>query len=236
MFLSRLLEELFPFAHYVVRARRQRQRSESPDILKKSERYSSLSEAQLDERLKEEHARASALDEKTFKLTLSLSVGLTVLGSTAAFLVRAVTSPAIQAALTVVIGLALFFVLSAGFVALGALRTLPRHGYGTEFLLQRQANAPNRVADALARQELTNNIRHLRNETAFQALRNGLILLFVGLLLFATTLAYQSLCPAVAAGSPAASIGEPDPAASVSPPESPAQPQEADRFPYGATI
>ncbi|HEV2899548.1 MAG TPA: hypothetical protein VGX71_17285 [Pseudaminobacter sp.] len=87
--------------------------------------------------------------------------------------------------------MALFYVLSSGFVALGAVRTLPSFGYGTQFLLQLQAGAPNAIADALARQELMNNIRHLRNETAYQALRNGLILLFAALLLFATMLAYE---------------------------------------------
>lgn len=40
-----------------------------------------------------------------------------------------------------------------------------------------------------------NSIRPLRNETAYQAVRNGLILLFAGILLFAATLAYPSLCP-----------------------------------------
>ncbi|MFN3627700.1 MAG: hypothetical protein ACK4S3_07450 [Parvibaculum sp.] len=198
MFLLRLVEELFPFPHYFVRARRQRRRCECPDILKKPDfkDYPTLSAEQLNERLKEERVRASALDDKTFKLTLSLSVGLTVLSSTAAFLIRAVTSPSIQATLTIAIGMALFYVLSAGFVALGALRTLPSYGYGTYFLLQQQSGTPNVVADALARQERMNNIRHLRNETAYQALRNGLILLFVALLVFAATLVYQDLCPA----------------------------------------
>jgi hypothetical protein len=197
MCLSRLAEELFPFPHYLARARRQRRRSESPDILKEPgyAEYGSLPAEQLMERLKEERARAVALDDKTFKLTLSLSVGLTVLGSTAAVLVRAVSAPTMQATLTVIIGVALFYVLSAGFVAIGALRTLPSFGYGTAFLQQQQAGAPNAIADALARQEIMNSIRHLRNETAYQAMRNGLVLLFAGVLLFAAALAYQTLCP-----------------------------------------
>jgi hypothetical protein len=197
MSLPRLLEELCPFPYYLARARRQRRRTESPDILKEPAyaEYGSLPAEQLTERLKEERARAAALDDKTFKLTLSLSVGLTVLGSTAAVLVRAVSAPTIQALLTFIIGVAMFYVLSAGFVAIGALRTLPSFGYGTAFLLQQQTGAPNAIADALARQEIMNSIRHLRNETAYQAVRNGLILLFVGILLFAATLAYQSLCP-----------------------------------------
>jgi len=130
------------------------------------------------------------MDEKTFKLTLSLSVGLTVLGSTAIPLVKAVPSEAVQTTLTAIIGLGLFYVLAAGFVALGALRTFPSYGRGTQFLLQQKGNVQNVLADALARQETMNIIRHLRNETAYQALRNGLSLLFVGTLIFAAMLAY----------------------------------------------
>ena len=74
------------------------------------------------------------MDEKTFKLTLSLSVGLTVLGSTAAFLTKVISSATIQTLLTIVIGIGLSYVLVAGFVALGALRTLQTYGYGTQFL------------------------------------------------------------------------------------------------------
>ena len=92
-----------------------------------------------------------------------------------------------------IIGLGLFYVLAAGFVALGALRTLPSYGYGTQFMLQQQGNTQTILADALARQETMNIIRHLGNETAYQALRNGLLLLFVGILIFAATLTYQSL-------------------------------------------
>lgn len=200
MYFSRIAEELFPFAHYFVRKKRLGRRSESEDILNEQQfaGYSALSAQQLTQRLDEERQRASAMDEKTFKLTLSLSVGLTVLGSTAAFLVKAVSSAAVQTTLTVIIGLGLFYVLAAGFVALGALRTFPSYGYGTQFLLQQQGNAQNVLADALARQETMNNIRHLRNETAYQALRNGLFLLFVGILIFAAMLAYQPFCPSAA--------------------------------------
>jgi hypothetical protein len=204
MSISQLAEELFPFLHYLARVARQRRHCESSNILKESEfaEYVRLSREQLSERLKEERARATALDDKTFKLTLSISVGLTVLGSTAAFLIKEVTSPTIQTTLTIAIGVTLFYVLAAGFIALGALRTLPSYGYGTLFLLEQHASGPEGIADALARQELMNNIRHLRNETAYQSLRNGLVLLFAGLVLFAMTLAYQSFCPVVSAGPP----------------------------------
>lgn len=200
MCISRLAEEIFPFFYYFYRVRQQRRRCGSPNILNLPmfASYTSLSQAQLSVRLKEEHTRASALDDKTFKLTLSLSVGLTVLGSAAASLLGALTSPALQVTLALVIGAALFYFLLAGFVALGGVRTSATYGYGTKFLLQKQTGVPNVIADALARQEIMNIIRHLRNETAYQALRNGLILLFAGLLLFATLLARQTFWPSAA--------------------------------------
>ena len=128
------------------------------------------------------------MDEKTFKLTLSLSIGLTVLGSMAAFLIKVVSSVTIQTISTILIYSGVLYVLFAGFVALGALRTLRSYGYGTQFLLQQKKEEQKILAEALARQETMNIIRHLRNETAYQALRNGLCLLFVGIVIFATAL------------------------------------------------
>ena len=101
------------------------------------------------QRLEEERERASAMDEKTFKLPLSLSVGLTVLGSTAAFLTKVISSATIQTLLTIVIGIGLSYVLAAGFVALGALRTFPTYGYGTQFLLHQRENTETVLADAV---------------------------------------------------------------------------------------
>ncbi len=171
MCLSRTTEELLPFIYYLARARRHRLRCEKADILKDPAfaNYGSLSSDQLNGRLKEERARASATDDKTFRLTLSLSVGLTVLGSSAALVIGAATLPSVKIALAIIIGLALFYVMSAGFVAIGALRTLPSYGYGTQFLLQQQKGSTDVLAEALARQEIMNTIRHLRNETAFMA-------------------------------------------------------------------
>lgn len=198
MCLNRLLEELFPFVYYLPRSRRQRRRCDSEDILGESAfaNYEQLATEQLTLRLEEERERASNMDEKTFKLTLSLSVGLTVLGSIATFLVKAISFVTVQIVLTIIIGLGLFYILAAGVIALGALRTLPSYGYGTQFLMQKQQGNKQKVlAEALAKQETMNMVRHLRNETSYQALRNGLWLLFAGAMFFSVTLVYQSLWP-----------------------------------------
>ena len=86
--------------------------------------------------------------------------------------------------------LGLFYLLVASYMALGALRTLPKYGYGTEFILKKSQGSTQEVeilADALARQECMNIIRHLRNETAYQALRNGFYLLSTWILIFLVT-------------------------------------------------
>ena len=196
-YISWIGEELFPFVHCRLRSRRLMRRLAEENILNDVAfaDFVALSEAQIEHRLDEEHKRASAMDEKTFKLTLSLSVALTVLGSTAAFVANTITSPLVQATLIILFGVGVFYVLGAGLMAVSALRTQPLYGYGTRFLVQRQTEQDARrvLAEALARQEIMNIVRHLRNETAYQALRNGLLILFAGILGFSATLVLQSL-------------------------------------------
>ena len=202
MRLSRVLEELLPFAYYVARKNRLRRRSDSDRILNSEafSEYSMLPTETLKNRLNEERQRAHSMDEKTFKLTLSFSVGLTVLGLTTTSIARIIPYATIQVILIALMTLGLIFVLLAGFVALGALRTFPSYGYGTAFLLKLERTEDKQVvlATALARQETINNIRHLRNETAYQMLRNGLLFLFLGLLLSLAALTYQYVNSATA--------------------------------------
>ena len=202
MTLSRVLEELVPFAYYIARKNRLRRRSDSDRILNSEvfSEYNMLPTETLRNRLNEERQRAHSMDEKTFKLTLSFSVGLTVLGLTTTSIARIIPYATIQVILIALITLGLIFVLLAGFVALGALRTFPSYGYGTAFLLKLKRTEDKQVvlATALARQETINNIRHLRNETAYQMLRNGLLFLFLGLLLSLSALTYQYMHSATA--------------------------------------
>ena len=195
MCVSRIIEEVFPLGHYFANSHCVKKRlCDSSEILCRKEfvDYHTLSVRQIKKRLKEEHKRASDMDAKTFKLTLSFSVGLTVLGSMAVFLVRTIDSSTVQAILTVLIGLGVFYVLAAGLLAVGALRTRQSYGYGTRPLLWKK-NKKKKLAEALAREETMNITRHIRNEAAYQSLRNGLWLLFLGLLIFSTTFAYQHL-------------------------------------------
>ena len=195
MNLSVILEEVFPFVHYIRRCRRLRRRAETDGILGDRDftKHERLAPDALRERLGEEHTRARTMDEKTFKLTLSFSIGLTIVGLATSSLIDTVSCVALKAILALVLGLGTLFVLAGAFLALGALRTLPTYGYGTAFILAaRQAENENTiVAEALARQETMNTVRHLRNEAAYQTLRNGLVLVFCGLCIFLFTLVTQ---------------------------------------------
>ena len=87
---SRIFEEVFPFFSYFCNRSRLEKRRACPNILNldKYVDYKKLSPEQLTRRLDDEHQRASAMDEKTFKMTLTLSVSLTILGFTTAFLTK----------------------------------------------------------------------------------------------------------------------------------------------------
>ena len=97
MCILRFVEEIFPFALYFVRSYRQRRRSKLIEILNEGEfaDYITISEDRLKERLKEEHQRASTIDEKTSKLTISFSIALTFVGS-AIFFLKNTISPIIM--------------------------------------------------------------------------------------------------------------------------------------------
>ena len=190
MRIPRFVEELLPFISYFVYSRCQRRRSELSEILNEEEYadYSNISEDKIEERIKEEYQRASAIDEKTSKLTFSFSIALTFVGAMIIFLKITVFSIAMQTKLSALINLLIFFGLFyciiAGLVALGALRTAPLYGYGTSLLMKQDKLRKKILAESLARQEIINRVRHLRNETAFQSLRNGLLLFIVVIMMF----------------------------------------------------
>jgi hypothetical protein len=73
--------------------------------------------------------------------------------------------------------------LIAGIISLGALKTLPKYGYGTKHEILAEQQGANHIAKALFLQEEINIVRHLRNESAYQCLRNGFLLLLLVLII-----------------------------------------------------
>ena len=199
MRIPRFIEEPFPFVSYLVYSHCQRKRSESGEILSEKEfaNYIDLPEKKIEERLKEEHQRASTIDEKTSKLTLSFSIALTFVGAAIVFLKTTVFPVAMETKFSVLMNclicFGLFYCVIAGLVALGALRTERLHGYGTPLLLKQDRPMNEKLAESLARQEIVNIVRHLRNEAAFQSLRNGLLLFIVAIVMFTGVFVFRLL-------------------------------------------
>ena len=191
MCLGRIAEELFPFAYYLKNASRLKARYKLPELLLDEAflGYDRLSSEELDRRLTEEHERAVALDDKTSKGTLFLSVAFSVLGlglaaisSSKWVLAKTAFSPVGTTWLILLFGTSVVYFLMASWMALGALRTYQKFGFGTKYALALHDSDPTALrAEHLARQETVNNLRHCRNEAVFQAVRNGFILLFVGI-------------------------------------------------------
>lgn len=180
-------------AYYRNRSRVQKRRDCSSILnLEEFAAYNTLPLEQLKGRVDEEHQRASALDEKTFRMGLSLSVGLTIHGFMTAFLTKSKFDGMVLILLLMLAVLGLLYLFVAGCMAFSVLRTLPKYGYGTGFLLNKSrpnARETEILAIALAQQESMNIIRQIRNETAYQALRNGFCLLLVAyVMMFLLTL------------------------------------------------
>lgn len=183
--LSRFIQELLPFFHYVHYRRRFLKEASAADKPGVAASYEKLAENELESLLKDERARAASMDEKTFKLTLSLTFALTIMGTVSATLLSGSDGLLLRSVVGSLLALVVFYALGAGFVALGAMRTLPSHGLGAYPDLKEKPGARREfLAASLARNEKIGLARHARNETAYIALRNSFLCLFALLALY----------------------------------------------------
>lgn len=186
---GRALEEAFPFLPYIAYACRTVRKANGEAAPEQATSFEQLSEAELGARLQEERQRGAAMDEKTFKMTLSLTFALTILGTLSPLLLERIQASHLRTICGTMIALTIFYALAGGFLALGAMRTLTSYGYGTITLPRNKPGARRRLfADALARNELIGLVRHMRNEAAYQSLRNGFVCLAAALAVFAFAL------------------------------------------------
>jgi hypothetical protein len=189
---KRLLEELCPPIMYYLLEKKVFSRAtdigaSKGDTDKRLEQHRLLTDEQLECRLTQEFDRARRIDEKTVKFTTAVSGGLTALGTISAVLTSSpYTACPLKTAVIVFACLATLFAVMGGGLALGALKTLPTYGYGTAYL----ASATRREVRerALAAQEQMNIIRHMRNDAAYQCLRNSVMLLLAVIILFVGSL------------------------------------------------
>jgi hypothetical protein len=179
----RLIEELLPFVAYFINRGTLEKRSDRLPEDTISE-YRLVPNGELDERLSEEGQRATDLDEKTSKMTLAFTLSLGILGAASGMASHLPASFAL--AITVGILISAGYILIGGWLALAGFRTLPRFGYGTRFRVEKR-NAPDPlqlVVENLLRQEIQNQIRHVRNEATFQCLRNGFLAFGITLIIY----------------------------------------------------
>jgi hypothetical protein len=173
-FLSRLFEEIFPFISYWFRDTKKRNAEDKAiangvDVSNYNDKDIDWLNETLDASIKD----ASFLDEKTFKLTLSLALALTFLGTSMSIMVKEISHPIGKVLVAVLVGLSVLYIICGGLIALGAMRTQRTYGKRRDKKIDTIAE----ISTALSLQDMSNVRRHLRNEAAYQSLRNGLILL-----------------------------------------------------------
>lgn len=194
--LARISEELLPPPFFWVYYRKKVKVAKglgdfaAPCGEGKYKRYWSLSNQQLSDRLCEEHERGRAIDEKTLRFTFVISIGLTVLGAAAGYLTKVLENDSLKYVVVSAAGISVLYTITGGLLALGALKTLPRYGYGTQFLLWEDQKLAK--VRALAAQEELNIVRHLRNEAAYQCIRNGFAALLFLVCVFFISLVWCS--------------------------------------------
>jgi len=181
-FIYRVFEELLPFLTFIENKRNIMAKVNNEDAMESTVvRYKKLTADNLSSRIAEEHKRAINIDEKTSKFTLGLSVSLTVLAAASSSFVKFLPNSEHITTISVICGGAALYMLAAGIIALGSLKTLPTYGYGTEHEIFLKERGVSYLAEALCAQEFMNNVRQLRNEVAYQSLRNGFFMLFFAL-------------------------------------------------------
>jgi hypothetical protein len=180
--IYRIFEEIFPILAFFKNENSILKKIGNGDeTANKSKRYEELGSDSLSIRIKEEHERAIKIDEKTFKFTLGLSISLTVLAAASGSFVKFSPNTSYSVYISIICGISSLYMLMAGITALGAIKTLTTYGYGTDHLLNQKKIGDSYLAEALYAQERMNIIRHLRNESAYQSLRNGFLMLFIAL-------------------------------------------------------
>lgn len=198
-----MIQELFPFLTYFLQAQKIRRQVWSLDDISKPDngklartarRYNNIERDEISARLRDEHDRAKKIDEKTFRFTLLISVGLSIFGSAFAFIASEVASTNWAKTILVIISIAEVFFLVGGLIALAAIRTMPFYGIGTEALLAKKNDAATDMpvlSRWLVQQEQMNVIRQMRNEASYQCMRNGLILTISAMIMIGITYEQQ---------------------------------------------
>lgn len=174
--ILRIIEEIFPVPFYSKYKKKILAEVNKTEKLRKSQiftLYQGIEEKELFDRIKEEHTRANLLDEKTSKLTLSISFGLAIIGVLSSIFTSKLEG-IFQLIFFLFSSFTIIYSLFCSILSISSLKTLPFYGYGSQFLIQSKKDKSNIVL-ALICQEKMNIIRQLRNETAYMCIRNSFV-------------------------------------------------------------
>lgn len=182
---SIIYEETLPFVLFLCRYNEKIKAAKEVSDGKKNgefDNYQKLGVQIIKKRLEDEHIRAISIDEKTLKFATSLSIVLAIASFLQGLLLKSSQNDLLKLLISITTILSIIYALIAFLLALGALKTLPTYGYATSYYLQLKTDKKS-AARALAAQETVNLIRQLRNEAAFQCLRNAVLIFLVSVIL-----------------------------------------------------
>lgn len=154
-----------------------------------------LNEEDLKKYIENEWGRAKELDDKLSKLTVTLSIALTIGGALAKTAVDSISWEPGRIVLVLFLTASMLFLLAGALVGFNGLVPKPRYGYGPRFLNQLSAGDAERrsaMEYAACGFETTNAVRANETMVAVSLIRNGVLIFAIAMI---ATLTCSSLKP-----------------------------------------
>lgn len=190
-FFKQILSTTFPCIYLY--GLEKRKLAEANDYLAKANSFFyDLDKVVVESRLKEEHLRSKLIDDKTSKFNLGLSLCLTIIGVAATTVANLLPDHELKPLIIAFLSISSLYMLIGGLVSLYAFKLMPTYGYGSWFEYLKSRNERVEIIKALIGQEKVNLIKQVRNEVAFQCLRNGFVSLFIGLIIISYTSVFNA--------------------------------------------
>lgn len=184
--LKGILRVLFPFI-YLYRLEKRKLTDATNYMSEGQAFFYELDKATVDSRLKEEHSRSKQIDDKTSKFNLGLSLCLTIIGVAATTIAKLLPDHELKPIIIAFLSISSLYMLIGGLVSLSAFKLMPTYGYGSRYEYLKASNERVEGIKALIGQENVNLIKQVRNEVAYQCLRNGFVMLFIALAIISYT-------------------------------------------------
>lgn len=192
-----------PFPFIYLYGLEKRKYSDATNYLSESSAFFyELDKTVVESRLKEEHSRSKLIDDKTSKFNLGLSLCLTIIGVAATTIAKLLPDHELKPVIIAFLSISSLYMLVGGLVSLSAFKLMPTYGYGSRFEYLKSKNERVESIKALIGQENVNLIKQIRNEVAYQCLRNGFVMLFLAL----AVISYTSVLSAYLASPKAMSL------------------------------